>query len=119
MTRPRSFTIKSYCTAEERELIEQSAMQAGLSLSEFLRRIALGKTVSSRTDKAAVKELSRLNADLGRAGGLLKMLLKNRERLLGYSGAQIRELTKETVQEIHMLQGKLQNITEVFLRNLS
>ena len=46
-------------------------------MSEFCKRVALGHTVQSKQDMQAVRELLRINADLGRLGGLLKLWLTN------------------------------------------
>ena len=40
----------------------------------------MGYEPASKFDKLAVLELAKVNADQGRLGGLLKMLLTNKER---------------------------------------
>ena len=50
-----------------------------MSVSEYLRKVGMGTPIKNRVDQQAVKMLGKVNADLGRAGGLLKMLLKNDE----------------------------------------
>jgi len=51
-------------TAEKAALVE-AADHAGLTLSEYIRRRALGKVVIARTDAALIRELRR-------QGGLVK-----------------------------------------------
>lgn len=71
----RKVCTKSYMTESERDRIAALADQCGLSVSEFIRRVALGQEVSSKVDKEAFINLLKVNADLGRLGGLLKLAL--------------------------------------------
>ncbi|MGJ0637222.1 conjugal transfer transcriptional regulator TraJ [Xenorhabdus bovienii] len=66
---------------DEEIKIKQNAAAAGLSIAEYLRRLALGYEIYGVIDQHQVLELSRINADLGRLGGLLKLWLTNDERL--------------------------------------
>ena len=51
-------------TSVERDRIREAASQAGLSVSEFLRRRALGRPVVPLADAAARKALRRVGVDL-------------------------------------------------------
>jgi len=51
----------------ERSTIARKAQECNLSMSEYLRRCALGRMVSSRSNQEALKELRR-------QGGLIKHL---------------------------------------------
>ena len=115
--RRKLLPLKVYCTKGERALIEGQAETAGMSVSEYLRNVGKGTPVKSRVDVQAIKALAKVNADLGRAGGLLKMLLKNEERLIGYSGEQLRQMTNNTVGEINRLQSSLALISKIILRD--
>ena len=81
----RTEQVKAYVTPEEFALIMESSERAGLSLSEFARRVCLGFRVESREDQQARRELLKVNANLGRLGGLLKQALVagNKERIYG------------------------------------
>ena len=81
----RTEQIKAYVTLEEFALIMESSDRAGLSLSEFARRVCLGFRVESREDHQARRELLKVNADLGRLGGLLKQALAtgHKEQIYG------------------------------------
>lgn len=98
-------------------MIEEQAKTAGMSVSEYLRNVGKGTPVKSRVDVQAIKALAKVNADLGRAGGLLKMLLRNEERLIGYSGEQLRQMTNNTVGENNRLQSSLALISKRILRD--
>ncbi len=52
-------------TVEEKQRIRDDADIAGLTISEFVRRRALGRAILPATDLAVIRELRRL-------GGLLK-----------------------------------------------
>ena len=67
---------------EEEQIIKENAANAGLATAVYLRRLALGYEIKSSIDKQQVIELSKINADLGRLGGLLKLWLTNDERLV-------------------------------------
>ena len=81
----RSEQVKSYVTPEEFVVIMESSNRAGLSMSEFVRRVCLGFRVESREDQQARRELLKVNADLGRLGGLLKQTLASghKEQIYG------------------------------------
>lgn len=67
--------IKTYLTEAEYGEIQRLAKQTGLSLSKFVARISLGYQVPSLENQQARRELLKINADLGRLGGLLKQAL--------------------------------------------
>ena len=61
----------------EREAIKARARAAGLSISAYLRAAGLGRPLSASPalDHAQIAALSKVNADQGRLGGLLKWWL--------------------------------------------
>ena len=75
ITRKNSPPIKVYCLPEERAIIEAGAKAAGLSTSAYLLAVGQGYRVHGVTDFESVRELVRINGDLGRLGGLLKLWL--------------------------------------------
>ena len=62
---------------EEEAVIKAKAHGAGLSVAKYMRLVGMGYAVQSRIDNQAIEQLLKINADLGRAGGLLKMWLTN------------------------------------------
>lgn len=58
--------VEVYFTCDERESIERRAGEAGLSLSSFIRRAALGQRVQTipQPNAARWQELARLAANL-------------------------------------------------------
>ncbi|TWA81540.1 hypothetical protein FBY14_12432 [Azospirillum brasilense] len=73
----------------ERAALKANAAAAGLPLSAFLLAAGLGQTVKSVVDLRQVAELAKVNADLGRLGGLLKLWLTMEGRFVpGYPDQQ-------------------------------
>lgn len=77
---------------DEEMQIKSSAANAGLSVAEYLRRIGLGYQIQSMIDKNHVTQLSRINADSGRLGGLLKLWLTQDKRIAHFDSQKIRLL---------------------------
>ena len=74
VTRKGSKPIKVYCLPDERAAIEANAQAAGMSTSAYLLAVGQGYRVQGVTDYENVRELVRVNGDLGRLGGLLKFI---------------------------------------------
>ena len=75
---------------DEKNLIEEQAQRAGMSVARFLREVGQGYRVGGVVDYEQVRELARINGDLGRLGGLLKLWLTNDERTAQFGEATIR-----------------------------
>lgn len=101
ITRKSSQPLKVYCLPEERELIEANAKQAGLSVACYLREVGQGYQVKGVMDYEYVRELVRVNGDLGRLGGLLKLWLTDDVRTAHFGTATILALLRriEATQE--------------------
>lgn len=67
--------VDGVCSPEEAQTIAEQAAQAGLSVSDFVRRMALQYQVPTRKDAQAMQDLRRVNADLARLGNLLKIAM--------------------------------------------
>ena len=94
--------ITTYLTEEEYQCMTQAAVQTGLSVSEYVKRVCLGHSVTSTVDYQAVLALTKANADLGRLGGLLKMSLS--EGSAGNSSPEIRSIRKSIeISKEHMV----------------
>ena len=96
--------IKVYALPEEYEVILENAKAAGLDLSVFLRRVGAGIPVSSAIDRTQIVELSKVNADLGRLGGLLKLWLTDQEKRSGME-MDIRQV----LRDIEVLMGEMKD----------
>lgn len=65
---------------EEASEIRRLATAAGLSVAAYLRSVGLGYRLHGILDHQRVEELARINGDLGRLGGLLKLWLTDDAR---------------------------------------
>ncbi|PTQ93666.1 hypothetical protein C8R30_1182 [Nitrosomonas nitrosa] len=83
---------------EEERVIKAKAYEAGLTVAEYLRNLGLGYNVTSIIDNRQVDALLKINADLGRLGGLIKLWLTNDERTK-YIGKSQLYMTLDTIQE--------------------
>jgi hypothetical protein len=73
-------------------MIETNANRVGMSLSAYLLALGMGYEPRGVVDGDKVDELIRINGDLGRLGGLLKLWLTNDERTARFGAATIRAL---------------------------
>nr|AFY24257.1 conjugal transfer relaxosome component [Shuttle vector pKV12]AWI97856.1 TraJ [Shuttle vector pBACOV]AWI97859.1 TraJ [Shuttle vector pBACOV-sfGFP]AXF54472.1 TraJ [Shuttle vector pBACOV-SPLipB-cel8A]AXF54477.1 TraJ [Shuttle vector pPgrac-cel8A]AXF54483.1 TraJ [Shuttle vector pPxylA-cel8A]AXF54489.1 TraJ [Shuttle vector pPxylA+-cel8A]AXF54495.1 TraJ [Shuttle vector pP43-cel8A]AXF54500.1 TraJ [Shuttle vector pPtrnQ-cel8A]AXF54505.1 TraJ [Shuttle vector pPylb-cel8A]AXF54510.1 TraJ [Shuttle len=64
-TRKGSPPIKVYCLPDERRAIEEKAAAAGMSLSAYLLAVGQGYKITGVVDYEHVRELARINGDLG------------------------------------------------------
>ena len=74
---------------EEKEEIERHARHAGLSVARYLREVGQGYEIKGITDYERVRELARINGDLGRLGGLLKLWLTHDVRTVRFGEATV------------------------------
>ena len=79
-TEVRKSALKVWVNDEEKEAIKHNIALVGkMSVSAYLRNLGLGYFPKSKIDKQIILDLAKINADQGRLGGLLKMLLSNKE----------------------------------------
>lgn len=104
--------IKVYCFPDERETIEQQAHSTGLSKSSYLLRVGMGYPIRSIVDNHRVEELVKINGDLGRLGGLLKLWLSKETSVAGIEARTVRE----TLQKIDSTQDQMVALMQRVLR---
>jgi hypothetical protein len=73
--RRRGKPIEVWVTDEEKAVITNKAKEAGMSRSGYLRALGLNTPIRSVVDLTAVADLGKVNGDLGRVAGLLKLWL--------------------------------------------
>ncbi|ENO5565725.1 conjugal transfer transcriptional regulator TraJ [Escherichia coli] len=89
VTRKSSPPIKVYCLPEEKQRIEMQAERAGMSAARYLREVGQGYQIKGVVDYEQVRELARINGDLGRLGGLLKLWLTDDVRTAQFGQSTI------------------------------
>ncbi|CAM8819228.1 conjugal transfer protein TraJ [Burkholderia ubonensis] len=88
-TRKRGLHLRVPVLPDEEAAIRSNAAKAGLSVAAYLRNVALGYEIRSILDYKYIADLAKVNADLGRLGGLLKLWLTNDKRVAGFSQSTI------------------------------
>jgi hypothetical protein len=86
--------------------IRSLAIAAGLPVAAYLRSVGLGYRLPGILDHRCVEELARINGDLGRLGGLLKLWLTDDARTAKFGEATILAV----LSKIEDTQGDMQRI---------
>ena len=106
-TRRESTPVKVWVTAAEKAAIAEKAAAHSMSASRYLRALGLALPIQSTIDHRAVLDLLKINADLGRLGGLIKMWLTSNDTWESSSGQAMERKLDGTLNEIRSLQKKL------------
>ena len=77
MTGKRNKHLRVPVSTGEEQTIKRRAHDTGLPVARYMRQVSQGYMVQSTIDLCQVEKLLKVNGDLGRAGGLLKMWLTN------------------------------------------
>jgi hypothetical protein len=111
-TRKNYSPLKVYCRPDERERIEANARDAGMSVARFLREVGQGYRVRGIVDFEQARELARINGDLGRLGGLLKLWLTDDVRTARFGEATVRAL----LSRIEATQDQMTEVMRAIVR---
>ena len=74
--------IKVWLLPAEKAVIQKKAKGHSLSDSAYLRAVGMAMPIKSTLDQESILELARINGDLGRLGGLLKLWLTNQDHAM-------------------------------------
>ncbi|ADP99965.1 MULTISPECIES: conjugal transfer transcriptional regulator TraJ [Gammaproteobacteria] len=85
----RSHHLRVPVFDDEKEAIEAQAARAGMSVARYLREVGQGYQIKGVVDYEQVRELARINGDLGRLGGLLKLWLTDDVRTAQFGQSTI------------------------------
>jgi len=100
--RPRNRRIEVWLTPKEEAELAERANETGLSRSAYLRNVGLNHPIRSVVDLKAVADLAKVNGDLGRVAGLLKLWLAEKR------GQGARPIEVETImQDFRKFQKKI------------
>jgi hypothetical protein len=113
--RSKQTLVKVYVKPEEKARIAANARASRLSMSAYARTLALGGNPSSNIDLDEMNKLLKVSADLGRLGGLLKMLLTNDERLDEMGREMGRATIDGTLVDIRAAQARLLDVVNAFV----
>lgn len=108
--------IKIWCSPEDKAKIEALAETVGESASSYLRLVGLGHQPRSMIDRQEARELVRVNGDLGRLGGLLKLWLSDDAKLAEFKPAQMHRVIRGVLAKIEANQEELRRIVKGVLQ---
>lgn len=100
--RRRGKPIEVWVTDEEKATITERAEEAGMSRSGYLRALGLNTPIRSVVDLTAVADLAKVNGDLGRVAGILKLWLAEK-RGQGARPTDVEAIMSEFRRLQHML----------------
>lgn len=102
--RPRGLRTEVWLTPDEKAEIANLAALHAMSVSGYLRACGLHQPIRSMVDAEAVDTLLKINGDLGRVAGLLKLWLSVKPGQ-GASPADVEIMMKD----FRKLQSELRN----------
>lgn len=97
--------VKVYCLPDERAQLQSLAAASNRSMSSYLLTVGLGYKIRGILDHRQVEELARINGDLGRLGGLLKLWLTDDVRTEAFGESTIRALLSKIESTQESMQG--------------
>jgi hypothetical protein len=100
--RKDTLPIKVFCNPDEKQAITNSAYRCGMSVSHFLRAVALGKSNTPIRNLRLTDELIKTKVELGRILGLLKLCLDRIETIPLDSRVLFRETVSSLILEIEV-----------------
>lgn len=103
-------------TPAEGDAIEYLAKETGLPIAAYLRLVGLGHQPRSMIDREQARELVRVNGDLGRLGGLLKLWLTDDDKLDEFKPERMSRIIRGVLTKIEENQDELRAIVKAVLR---
>lgn len=106
----RDIKITVRVNQEEEKALVLNSDRFGLKIPGYLRTLGLNYPIKSIVDEKAAANLLKVNADIGRLGGLFKMWLSdNKFEKLDFSPQRTYKNIDDLVDEIETLQGLLKS----------
>jgi hypothetical protein len=115
--RRRDRWVKFRADAEEVEAIAAQARAVGMSVGAYLRAVGAGYQPRAVVDLDRVDAMLRINGDLGRLGGLLKLWLSDDAKLNQFDRGQMRQAILAALRRIDENQGALRGVIRRALRD--
>jgi hypothetical protein len=88
-----------------------------MSVAAYLRAVGTGYQPRAVVDREQIHEMLRINGDLGRLGGLLKLWLSDDRKLRGFDPGQVRQAILSALRRIEANQSELQAVVRLALRD--
>src|SRR4051812_44237535 len=115
--RRRDRWVQFRATAEEAEAIATQARGVGMSVGAYLRAVGAGYQPRAVVDRDRIEAMLKINGDLGRLGGLLKLWLSDDAKLNQYDRGQVRQAILAALRRIDENQESLRAVIRRALRD--
>jgi hypothetical protein len=115
--RRRTGYLKVRVHPEEGAAIAAQARAVGMSVGAYVRAVGAGYEPRAVVDRDQVHEMLRINGDLGRLGGLLKLFLTDDAKLNRFDRGQVRQAILAALRRIEGNQEELRNAVRRALRD--
>ncbi|WP_157269576.1 conjugal transfer transcriptional regulator TraJ [Azohydromonas aeria] len=106
----RRHCLRVLVNDQEKATLRLQASTAKRSVGRYLREVGLGYKLHSAVDLDAVRELARINGDLGRLGGLLKLWLAADARTARFTPATVQVLLERITAQQDELGKVMQEV---------
>jgi hypothetical protein len=83
-----------------------------MSMSMYLRKVAIGYEIKGVIDCELVLKLAKINGDQGRLGGLLKLWLTNSEKLGPHDPNHMRRVIYGVLERIVKMQAAMLDLVK-------
>jgi hypothetical protein len=113
----RDRLVKFRATAEEADAIASQARTVGMTVGAYLRAVGAGYQPRAVVDRDRVDAMLKVNGDLGRLGGLLKLWLSDDAKLNHFDRSQVRQAILAALRRIDENQGALRSAIRGALRD--
>ena len=112
----RDRRLKVRVCPEEAEAIQKQARAVGMPVTAYLRAVGLGYQPRAVVDLDRIEDMLRINGDLGRLGGLLKLFLSDDAKLKRFDSAQVSKVILVALRRIEETQSELRTVVKRALR---
>jgi len=88
-----------------------------MSVAAYLRALGVGYQPRGVVDRDRIDDMLRVNGDLGRLGGLLKLWLSDDAKLAAFDAGQVRQAVLAALHRIDESQDQLRAVIARALRD--
>lgn len=112
----RERDLKVPVRPDEDAAIREQARSVGMPIAAYLRAVGMGYRPRAVVDRDRIDEMLRINGDLGRLGGLLKLFLSDDAKLRRFDSAQVSKVIVVALKRIEETQTELRTTVKRALR---
>ena len=109
--------VQFRASVAEAEAIAAQARGVGMTVGAYLRAVGAGYQPRAVVDRDHVHDMLRINGDLGRLGGLLKLFLTDDPKLNRFDRGQVHQAILAALRRIEENQVELRTVIRRALRD--